>query len=399
MDQHSDRRGGEARRRRAAAGLAALTSLVLSVSLGACDALPVLAGGGADEEPPTAPASATPMDPAAVAAAGTTPVDPTWLCRPGEAEPPVASTSGGTLTPQSVRTEGNVLQVSGPFHLAAGHEYRGFAPVGVLLPAHPEHRGLPAPGYDGELGVTGARVPPMVVRERVEIPGDGPAPSAVTARLKLGTCDDAPLPDGQYLLRLSGGDLEGPGSEEAGWGASEDVLVDVVDGAAEAVPGAVSAPSGEIPADLSPLHCGATLAPLGEGGDLGVEVAEPTTEVSTVVPDEELGSSVTAEVTARSSDLGTMALFHAVVLTDPTTGAVVAGARNATTIPLQWMDGDGVTRTERAWTSRGACGAGALDPGTYEAHAVVAGVDATGSTRLVLSEPWALEVLEGDPAV
>src|SRR5699024_7427007 len=132
------------------------------------------------------------------------------------------------------------------------------------VPAHPENRGAPAPGFEGELGVDGAPVPPIVGRERVELPGDGPAPSAVTARLTLGTCDDAPLPDGQFLLRLSGGGIDGPGrgGDDAGWAASEDVMVDVVDGALEVVPGAVSAPSGEVPVDLSPLHCGAALRPL-----------------------------------------------------------------------------------------------------------------------------------------
>src|SRR5699024_12257646 len=95
------------------------------------------------------------------------------------------------------RPPATVPEVSGPFHRAEAHRDRGFAPVGVLVPAHPENRGAPAPGFEGELGVDGAPVPPIVVRERVELPGDGPAPSAVTARLTLGTCDDAPLPDGQ----------------------------------------------------------------------------------------------------------------------------------------------------------------------------------------------------------
>lgn len=386
------------RRPRRSTSLAALSTVLLVCCLSACDPIPARPDAGSDEQPTTPPASAAPMDPAEVAAAESTPVDPTWLCRPGEEKAPSPSTTGGTLTPLNVRAEGNDLEVSGPFHLEPEHEYRGFTPTGVLLPAHPENRGVPAPGWDEQLGVEGAPVPPIVVRERVEVPGDEPAPSAVTARLTLGTCDDAPLPDGQYLLRLSGGDLDGPGRGDAGWSTREDVLVDVVDGSAEAVPGAVSAPSGEIPADLSPLHCGATLAPLGDGDGLGVEVAEPTTEISTVVPDEEVGSSVTAEVTATSPDRGTTGLFHAVVLTDPGTGSVVAGARNTTTIPLQWMDADGVTRTERAWTSQGACGPDALGPGTYEAHGVVVAVDADGATHIVLSKPWTVEVVDEDPA-
>src|SRR5699024_758988 len=137
----------------------------------------------------SSPTAGEPMDPSEVAAAESTPVDPSWLCRPGEVDPPVDSTESGTMTPRSVRADGSVLEVSGPFHLAEDHRYRGF---GALVPAPPENRGAPAPGFEGELGVDGAPVPPIVVRERVELPGDGPVPSAVTARLTLGTCDDAP---------------------------------------------------------------------------------------------------------------------------------------------------------------------------------------------------------------
>jgi len=55
-----------------------------------------------------------------------------------------------------------------------------------------------------------------------------------------------------------------------------------------------------------------------------------------------------------------------------------------------------VTRTERAWTSHGACGADALAPGQYEARAVAATVDAEGGTHLVLSDPWDVEIVEDD---
>lgn len=374
---------------------AALASAALTLTLAACDALPGLPGSGSDDGA-SSPTVTEPMDPAAVAAAESTPVDPSWLCRPGEADPPVDSTAGGTLTPQSVRADGNALEVSGPFHLEADHRYRGFAPVGVLVPADPENRGVPAPGFEGELGIEGAPAPPIVVRERVEVPGDGPTPSAVTARLTLGTCDDSPLPDGQFLLRLTGGGVDGPGrgEDDAGWSASGDVLVDVVDGGAEVVPGAVTAASGEIPVDLSPLQCGARLAPLGDGDELAVAVAEPTTRVTTLVPEDELGVSVTAEVTVTSPDLGTRALLQGVVLTNPATGTVVAGARNAPTVSLQWIDEDGVSRTGRAWTSRGACGTDALRAGTYQAHAFAVTVDGDGATRLVLSDPWAVQVVE-----
>ncbi|ATG51458.1 hypothetical protein CFK38_07885 [Brachybacterium vulturis] len=382
--------------RRARRAGAALASAVLAFSLSACDALPGRSGSGAET---SSPAAAEPMDPAAVAAAESTPVDPSWLCRPGAGTPPVASTAGGTLTPQTVRAEGNVLEVSGRFRLEADHHYRGFAPVGVLVPADPENRGLPAPGFEGELGIAGAPVPPIVVRERVEVSGDGPAPSAVTAHLTLGTCDDSPLPDGQFLLRLRGGGIDGPGRGEAdaGWSADGDVLVDVVDGAVEVVPGVVTAPSGEVPVDLSPLQCGARLVPLGEGDELTVEVADPTTRVSTRVPEDELGVSVSAQVTVTSPDLGTRALFQGVVLTHPGTGTVVAEARNTPRISLQWIDEDGVTRTGRAWTTREACGPPALRPGEYRAHAFAVTVDEDGATRLVLSDPWSVEIVDEQP--
>ncbi|ASK65030.1 hypothetical protein CFK39_03420 [Brachybacterium avium] len=375
---------------------ASLASVVLALSLGACDAIPGLPGSEAET---SSPAVGEPMDPAAVAAAESMPVDPSWLCRPGDGAPPVESTAGGTLTPRTVRADGNVLEVTGPFHLEPDHHYRGFAPVGVLVPADPENRGVPAPGFDGELGVAGAPVPPIVVRERVEVSGDGPAPSAVTARLTLGTCDDSPLPDGQFLLRLSGGGLDGPGRGEAdaGWSADGDVLVDVVGGAVEVVPGAVSAPSGEVPVDLSPLQCGARLAPLGEGDELAVQVADPTTRVSTRVPEDELGVAVSARVTVTSPDLGTRALLQGVVLTHPGTGTVVAGARNTPRIALQWIDQDGVTRTARAWTTREACGPPALRPGEYRAHAFAVTVDEDSVTRLVLSDPWSVEVVDEQP--
>ncbi|MDN6329834.1 MAG: hypothetical protein L0J84_10885 [Brachybacterium sp.] len=386
MDQH---------RRRGRRTAAALAAMALTLTLAACDALPGLPGSGPDDGA-SSPTVADPMDPDAVAAAESTPVDPSWLCRPGEVEPPVDSSAGGTLTPQTVRADGNALEVSGSFHLEAGHRYRGFAPVGVLVPVDPENRGAPAPGFEGELGIEGAPTPPIVVRERVEVPGDGPTPSAVIARLTLGTCDDSPLPDGQFLLRLTGGGVDGPGrgEDDAGWSASGDVLVDVVDGGAEVVPGAVTAASGEVPVDLSPLQCGARLAPLGDGDELAVAVAEPTTSVSTLVPKDELGVSVTAEVTVTSPDLGTRALFQGVVLTHPGTGTVVAGARNAPTVSLQWIGEDGVSRTGRAWTSRGACGPDALRAGKYQAHAFAVTVDGDGATRLVLSDPWAVQVVE-----
>src|SRR5699024_6481474 len=72
-----------------------------------CAALPGLPGRGADEGSP--PAAGEPMDPSEVAAAESTPVDPSWLCRPGQVDPPVDSAEGGTMTPRSVRADGSVL--------------------------------------------------------------------------------------------------------------------------------------------------------------------------------------------------------------------------------------------------------------------------------------------------
>jgi hypothetical protein len=386
----------QAARRRRPRTAAVLATALLTLALGACDALPRPPGGG-----PAAPSTAAaPMDPEAVAAADPAPVDPSWLCRPGEVDPPATSSDdGGVLTPRAVRTDGNDVQVSGPFRLEDDHRYQGVAPEGVLLPADPEHRGRPAPGFEGELGVAGAPVPPMVVRARVEIPGEGAAPSAVTARLTLGTCDDSPLPDGQFLLRLSGGGVDGPGrGKDAGWRADGDVLVDVVDGRLRAVPGAVTAPSGEVPVDLSALACRTQLTPQGDGDGVSVQVTDPATSVSTAVPEDAIGAGITGAVTVSSQDLGTRALLQGIVLTDPRTGTVVAGARNASAISLQWIDEDGVTRSTQAWTTRAGCGRGALDPGAYRAHGFAATVDAEGATHVILSDPWDVEVVEPEPA-
>ena len=113
-------------------------------------------------------------------------------------------------------------QVSGTLPSRGGPPlYRASPRWAVLVPVHPENRGAPAPGFEGELGIEGAPTPPIVVRQRVEVPGAGatPSPSAVIARLTLGTCDDSPLPDGQFLLRLTGGGVDGPGrgEDDAGW--------------------------------------------------------------------------------------------------------------------------------------------------------------------------------------
>jgi hypothetical protein len=235
-----------------------------------------------------------------------------------------------------------------------------------------------------------------VVRARVETSADGPAPSAVTARLVLGTCDDAPLPDGQYLLRLSGAGPEGSGraAERTGWEASDDVLLDVVGGRLRAVPGAVSAVDGEAPADLSALSCGRELAPVGDGAGLSVSAADAVDAVYSVPAEDAPGDGASAQVTARSEDHGTMALLTGIVVTTPRTGTIVGGARNAPSIPLQWMDEEGVSTAETAWTTHDACH-GALAPGDYSARAFAVTVDAAGGTHIVLSDAWDLEVREG----
>lgn len=395
-----DTDGRRALARHRAAGT--LAAGLLALSLSACDALPALPGSGPSTT--SAPTTATePMDPEQVMSAASTTTDPSWLCRPGEEKSPLpTSTDGGVLTPETVSAEGNHLTISGPFRLTEDHSYTGFVPEGVLVPAALENRGVPAPSFDGELGVDGAPVPPMVVRERVEITAeDGtPAPSAATAHLTLGTCDDSPLPDGQFLLQLSGGGMEGPGlvKDDVGWRADGDVLVDVVDGRLRAVPGVISAPSGEIPADLSPLACRASLAALGDGDGLTVGVESPTSRVSTQVPEDDLGTAITAEVTVTAQELGTRALLQGVVVVNPAAGTVVAGARNASDIPLQWIDADGVSRTDHAWVSHSACGRDALSAGSYRAHGFAVTVDAEGATHLVLSDPWDVEVIDEEPA-
>ncbi|WP_341856098.1 hypothetical protein [Brachybacterium sp. GPGPB12] len=199
------------------------------------------------------------------------------------------------------------------------------------MPAHPADRGAPAEGYGHALGVDGAPAPPMVVRARVETTTEGPAPSTVTARLVLGTCDDAPLPDGRHLLRLSGAGPEGSGraAQRSGWEASADVLLDVVDGRLRAVPGAVTAEDGETPADLSSLGRGRGLAPVGDGAGLSVTAADPSPAVHAEAGEDEAGAGATAQVTAASEDHGTLPLMTGIVVTRPGDGVIVAGARNA----------------------------------------------------------------------
>ncbi|GAA1490366.1 hypothetical protein [Brachybacterium sacelli] len=365
-----------------------LAACVLVLTIAACDGAP-------RGEEPTSAAPAPSMDPTEVAEAGTTAVDPSWLCAPGgDSEAPAYTPEPGVFTPETVQAEGNAVTVSGPFALAEDYDYGGFAPDGVVVPADPAHRGTPADGYDRQLGTEDAPAPPLVVRERVEVTGEGAAPSAATARLTLGTCDDAPMPDGQYLLSLQGGGVDGPGRGEDGWSSSRDVMLDVVDGKLQTVPGATDATDGEVPADLSPLECRAPLSSVGDGDGLSVAVSRQDTSVSTTVPEEEAGVSVDARVSVTSEDLGTRALLQGVVLTNPSTGTVVAGARNAGSVGLQWIGEDGVSTAETAWTTRSTCTRAPLDPGGYEAHGFAVTVDDEGATHIVLSDPWTVDVVE-----
>ncbi|WP_253705505.1 hypothetical protein [Brachybacterium sp. P6-10-X1] len=368
----------------------ALAASALLLTLAACDGLP------RDQET-TSAAPAPDTDPAEVEQSEPVPVDPSWLCSPGGGEEaPSYTPEPGVFNPESVRAEGSTVTVAGGFALEEGYEYGGFAPDATIVPADPAHRGAPSDGYDGTLGTEGAPAPPIVVRERVEVPGEGAAPSTATAQLTLGTCEDAPLPDGQYLLSLRGGRVDGPGPGEDGWSSSRDVMLDVVGGELETVPGALEAADGEVPADLTPLTCRAPLESVGDGDGLSVTVSRQESSVSTLVPEEEVGVSVDARVTVTSTDLGTRALLQGVVLTNPSTGTVVAGARNAQAVGLQWIGEEGVATAESTWTTRETCTRVPLDPGDYTAHGFAVTVDDEGATHVVLSDPWTVEVVEED---
>ena len=110
------------------------------------------------------------------------------------------------------------------------------------------------------------------------------------------------------------------------------------------------------------------------------------------------GVAVDAQVTVTAKDLGTRALLQGVVLTSPDSGTVVAGARNAPAVGLQWIDEDGVSTAESAWTTRLTCTHAPLNAGSYEAHGFAVTVDQEGATHIVLSDPWTVDVVEGDAA-
>ncbi|MEE1618350.1 hypothetical protein [Brachybacterium sp. J153] len=376
---------------------AALGALALVLALGACDLL----GDSRSPEESETTAAASPMDPAEVAESAGTAADPAWLCDPGgghdapsvpdddDSDPGTARV--GALTPQSVTAEGSEATISGPFSLPDGTEYTGFAPEAVIVPADPLQRGAPAAGWAEVLAgrpAADSPAPPIVVRERVEVPADGPAPSAATAHLTLGTCDDSPLPDGAYVLRLLAAD--------GTWAADGDVLLDVVGGTARAVPGAVTAPDGEVPVDLSGLTCRAAPATVGDGDGLTLAVADPVTTLPAQPGEDGTARGVSAAVTVTAAEPGSRTLLQGIVLLEPSTGTIVAGARNADRLPLQWIGPEGVTRTETAWTTTETCTRGTLEVGELHARAFAVTVDADGATHVLLSDPWTVTITEGD---
>ena len=128
-----------------------------------------------------------------------------------------------------------------------------------------------------------------------------------------------------------------------------------------------------------------------------MSVENPSTEVSRAPREDGSPASVTASLTVTSPDHGTHALFQTVVVVDPETGRIVAGARNASEIPLHWMDEEGVTQQERASVTGSLCGARALSLGTYRAHGVAVTLDEDGRTELLVSHPWELEIHDEAP--
>lgn len=370
--------------------LRAAAVLALGLALTGCDALP---GSGG-----TAPSAApSPMDPAQVEQAATTAVDPAWLCGTGGRDDPVPVRDRGTFTPESVSAEGNDVLITGAFQLDDPGTYTGFFPDALVLPAQPGQRGTVAEPYDMDLADPGAPAPPIVVRARVEVPSDGPPPIRATAKLTLGTCDDAPLPDGQYVLLLRGDGGQGRAARDSGWAAPAPVLIDVAGGKVRPVPGVVTAPEDEGRIDPSGLRCGARLEPVGDGAGVTLELGDRTESISTVATEEDTAPAVTASLTFSTQEPGTRALLPAVVLTDPDTGRIVAGARNAELAPLHWVSAEGTTLPELAWVGHETCSGYALSPGTYTAHGAALTRDAEGTTHLILSTPWDVTVTDEEP--
>lgn len=370
-----------------AARVTAACTLVLT--LGACDPTP-----GPSE--PTGLSRTGPMDPDEVAAAELTAVGTDWLCGTEEgAGRPAHTGDPGVLTPATVSTDGDEIMVSGAFDPgAARSDLAEVVPDVLVAPAHTDNRGVPADPYSAEPGSPQYPQPEIVGVERVETTDLEGTPSVLTTRMRLGTCDGSALPDGAYLATLSGGGFppSGGDGDPAGWSGSTEVLVDVVDGRLQPVPGAVTAPSGEIPADTSPLACGTPLEPVGDGDGLTVTAGDRATSVPASAPEDldAVGVDATVEVTAPAP--GTRALLEGIVLTTPEEHIVVAGARSTDTIGLQWFSGDPVSTAATAWTTTGTCSRSALEAGAYEAWGFALTVDADDATHLVLSDPWTVEV-------
>lgn len=366
---------------------AAAAGALLAILLSSC-----LPGASSPEETTAAPAPT--MDPSQVAAAELTAVNTSWLCEAGDDGQPEHSGSPGVVVPREISADGDQVQVTGTLDLEDGYEATGFAPDALVTPAHAENRALPADPFAGTAGAEDYPLPPIVAIERVETELTGEPPATVSARLRLGTCDGAALPDGPYLLSLAGGGIESPrrGENPAGWLASADVLLDVVDGQVRPVPGALTAPSGEIPVDMSGLACGTALtATDADAASLAISVQTPPTSLP-AAPADEGPVMLSADVTVTAPTPGTRGLLEGIVITNPTTGTIVAGARHADVIGLGWIPEEGITSTVSTPTTQGTCSRRPLAAGAYQAHGFALSVGADGGTELSLSDPWALEI-------
>lgn len=336
------------------------------------------------------------MDPSQVAAAELTTVNTSWLCEAGDDGQPEHSGSPGVVVPREISADGDQVQVTGTLDLENGYEVTGFSPDALVTPAHAENRALPADPFTGTAGAEDYPLPPIVAIERVETELTGEAPATVAARLRLGTCDGAPLPDGPYLLSLTGGGIESPhrGENPAGWLASADVLLDVVDGQVQPVPGALTAPSGEIPVDMSGLSCGTALT-ASDDASLAISVQTPPTSLP-AAPADEGPVMLSAGVTVTAPAPGTRGLLEGIVITNPATGTIVAGARHADVVGLGWIPEEGITSTVSTPTTQGTCSQRPLAAGAYQAHGFALSVGADGGTELSLSDPWTLEITAAD---
>lgn len=332
------------------------------------------------------------MDRAQVRAAELTPLDTSAQCtgdhRSWERSGPPEGAAA--LIPHRLHTDGDEFLLEG--HLdteAAPGELTRLAPNAEIAPADPQHRSLPAPAAtEGSSGT----VPPLIGLARVESSLER-TPSTVATRMRIGACDGGRMPDGPYVMALDGEGFEptdGAPSDPS-WQTSSPVLIDVVDGQLQPVTGAVTAPAGEIPAETSLLACGAI--PEGARAEPGLQVRAEDHRTSVPATGTD-GQAVGVDATLRivPERPGTRALLEGIVITLPGTGQIVAGARSAETVGLQWLGADGISTTTTAWTSTDTCSHRPLEAGTYRAYAFVLTVNGDGSSAVVLSNPWDVEV-------